>query len=134
VKHEEDISTSRDAHLSIGDKRMARDEASVEGQPGELALVHDRADATDESGTPLGMPAKVPPAVDRRAGHRRTFKGHVMQGEALVPGYHDSTVTDGPRRTSHRPVCDGSVGPHAFARHEPHHYDAGMKGIIDLSQ
>jgi hypothetical protein len=27
----------------------------------------------------------------------------------------------------------GSVGPSAFARHEPGRYDAGMKGIIDLS-
>ena len=26
----------------------------------------------------------------------------------------------------------GSVGPYAFACHEPGHYEAGMKGIIDL--
>jgi uncharacterized cupredoxin-like copper-binding protein len=27
----------------------------------------------------------------------------------------------------------GSVGPYAFACHEPGHYEAGMKGIIDLA-
>lgn len=27
----------------------------------------------------------------------------------------------------------GSVGPYAFACHEPGHYEAGMKGIIDLT-
>jgi uncharacterized cupredoxin-like copper-binding protein len=27
----------------------------------------------------------------------------------------------------------GSVGPYAFACHEPGHYEAGMKGVIDLS-
>jgi uncharacterized cupredoxin-like copper-binding protein len=27
----------------------------------------------------------------------------------------------------------GGVGPYAFACHEPGHYDAGMKGIIDLT-
>jgi len=27
----------------------------------------------------------------------------------------------------------GSVGPYAFACHEPGHYEAGMKGIVDLS-
>ena len=27
----------------------------------------------------------------------------------------------------------GSVGPYSFACHEPGHYEAGMKGIIDLS-
>jgi uncharacterized cupredoxin-like copper-binding protein len=27
----------------------------------------------------------------------------------------------------------GSVGPYAFACHEPGHYEAGMKGVIDLA-
>ena len=27
----------------------------------------------------------------------------------------------------------GGVGPYAFACHEPGHYEAGMKGIIDLT-
>lgn len=27
----------------------------------------------------------------------------------------------------------GSVGPYAYACHEPSHYEAGMKGVIDLT-
>jgi len=39
----------------------------------------------------------------------------------------------GPYHVEYMTYTFGSVGPYAFACHEPGHYEAGMKGIIDLA-
>jgi uncharacterized cupredoxin-like copper-binding protein len=39
----------------------------------------------------------------------------------------------GPFHVAYLLYTFGSVGPYAFACHEPGHYESGMKGIIDLS-
>jgi uncharacterized cupredoxin-like copper-binding protein len=46
----------------------------------------------------------------------------VVEADQIEPG-HVSYLT----------YTFGSVGPYAFACHEPGHYEAGMKGIIDLT-
>jgi uncharacterized cupredoxin-like copper-binding protein len=38
-----------------------------------------------------------------------------------------------PKHVDYMTYTFGSVGPYAFACHEPGHYEAGMKGIIDLA-
>lgn len=38
-----------------------------------------------------------------------------------------------PQHVAYLTYTFGSVGPYAFACHEPGHYEAGMKGIIDLT-
>jgi uncharacterized cupredoxin-like copper-binding protein len=46
----------------------------------------------------------------------------VVEADQILPG-HVSYLT----------YTFGTVGPYAFACHEPGHYEAGMKGIIDLA-
>ena len=46
----------------------------------------------------------------------------VVEADQILPG-HVAYLT----------YTFGSVGPYAFACHEPGHYEAGMKGIIDLT-
>lgn len=46
----------------------------------------------------------------------------VLEADKIEPGHVDFLT-----------YTFGSVGPYAFACHEPGHYEAGMKGIIDLS-
>lgn len=38
-----------------------------------------------------------------------------------------------PQHVAYLTYTFGSVGPYAFACHEPGHYEAGMKGVIDLT-